>query len=534
MLLLRTTYFRPAMLAWCLFATACRKDREEPQWDVDLLGPLVTASLGVEDLIADSLLTTDQDGLITLIYRSELLSLPLDTLLELPDSTFSYPWVLPIPISFEVPPGVELFTLEEETRFDLDQVQLSEVLVRSGSLNASLSSEIQGATTLTFSLPNVLLEGQPFSVTRNVPARSGTSPSLVSVQSALDGYRFDLRGPQLQDVNTLAVLLTAATDESGGNTLLTPQDSVLASFTYADVVPQYVRGYFGQLTVDVPPETADLDLFRNMSGTLDLDRVAVRLRTENGVGADAQVRLDYLRALNTRTGQTVDLIADLVGGTIQITRAQDLGSGFSPSVNNVLLDQDNSNILALVENLPDQVEFAGEIMLNPLGNVSSGNDFLYYESRMGVDLEVELPLSLIATDLALQRTTTVDLPGTPEGHALQEAELMLFATNGFPLQAEILAEIVSADSTVLGTIAFDGPITSAVLGADGFVQSPTTCERRALVDKTLLDLLQSNGLLRITATFNTADQTQHVKILNSYRLDLQVTARANYVVNGNE
>jgi hypothetical protein len=49
-----------------------------------------------------------------------------------------------------------------------------------------------------------------------------------------------------------------------------------------------------------------------------------------------------------------------------------------------------------------------------------------------------------------------------------------------------------------------------------------------------MDLLYSAGRLRISTLFNTADQSQHVQLLDGYRMDLQVTVEANYLVNGDE
>jgi hypothetical protein len=33
---------------------------------------------------------------------------------------------------------------------------------------------------------------------------------------------------------------------------------------------------------------------------------------------------------------------------------------------------------------------------------------------------------------------------------------------------------------------------------------------------------------------NTADQSQHVRLLDSYALDMQITAKVNYMINGDD
>jgi hypothetical protein len=44
--------------------------------------------------------------------------------------------------------------------------------------------------------------------------------------------------------------------------------------------------------------------------------------------------------------------------------------------------------------------------------------------------------------------------------------------------------------------------------------------------------LNAGRRLRITALFNTTSLPDHVRILDRYALDLQVTAEGNYIVNG--
>jgi hypothetical protein len=143
-------------------------------------------------------------------------------------------------------------------------------------------------------------------------------------------------------------------------------------------------------------------------------------------------------------------------------------------------------------------------------------------------------LRLIATDLVLQQTTAVDLPGSDEGHALQSGLLHLFATNGFPFSAGIVLEIINDADQVVGQIPVQGVMASGILGADGLVTASVDSQLDAAVSEDLMDLLYSAGRLRISTLFNTADQSQHVQLLDGYRMDLQVTVEANYLVNGDE
>jgi hypothetical protein len=145
-----------------------------------------------------------------------------------------------------------------------------------------------------------------------------------------------------------------------------------------------------------------------------------------------------------------------------------------------------------------------------------------------------VPLRLIATDLVLQQLTFPDLPGSAEGHAIQSGTLHLFATNGFPFSAGFLLEVVNTSGTVLATIPVNGVIPSGILGTNGLVVASTSAQLSAPVSAEVLDLLYEGAGLRISTVLNTADQSQHLQLLDSYRMDLRLTVEADYMVNGDE
>ena len=355
------------------------------------------------------------------------------------------------------------------------------------------------------------------------------------LQRDLAWHQFDLTGPMFDQVNSLATQLAMQLDPAGSGATMTPADTVRAIATYSGLKPQFARGYFGQRTVHVGPEQNTFGFFDPLiAGSIDLDQVTLRLKVTNGVGIDARVNIDHLTATNTSSGVSIDLSHSIITGPINLNRAIDLGGSFQPSVYQNELDNSDSNIDLMLESMPDQLEFELDLEVNPLGDISNGNDFLYWNSSLTAEVELEVPLCLIATGLTLQQTQAPDLPGSSENHAPQYGELELHATNGFPLDALITLDIVDAVGNVLANLPVSGSIASGILGTDLLVHTPVTSVLSAYVSADDLDLLYAGGLIRSTLVFNTTDQTQHLKILDSYALDLLITVDGNYVINGDE
>ena len=209
-------------------------------------------------------------------------------------------------------------------------------------------------------------------------------------------------------------------------------------------------------------------------------------------------------------------------------------SGTALVLDSNTIDVSNSNIDLFLENLPDRIGYELDLGLNPLGDISSGNDFLYYESELKAGLELEVPLRLITNELTLQTVSTPDLPGNAEGHALRSGELKLFATNGFPMSARFELDLIDANGEMIATIPVDGIAAAGLLGANNLVTARTESVLTAELSEELVNILYAGALLRSRVAFTTSDQSQHLLILDSYRMDLQITLAANYMVNGDE
>ncbi len=533
-------YERPpqlvALLGLVFLSTlaGCRKEGPAT-WDVDVLAPVLTTRFTLSDLVPDSLQSVADDGAITLVYSEELFAVDLDTVLKIPDTNFVYPYAFPLPGNdqFYLPAGFPVISENNLIRFNLPDLALTTLELRQGAVDLRMRNKIASRVLGFFSLPSAVFPDGNNVLNASVEAGSVATPAYSTTTKDLSGARFDLRGPTFDDVNTLTTSVAAELDDEGDGATVSNQDSVIVEAAYRDLVPQYAKGYFGSRTIAIGPEVNRFGLFDNLiSGILDLDRVQLRLKVENGLGIDLRVRMDQLQAINTRTGISVDMAHAIMQGPINLNRALDLGGAFQVTQYVNTLDNDNSNVDAFLENLPDELRYALDLELNPLGDISNGNDFLYYDSKLRAVLELEVPLNLIATDLVLENIVKPDLPGDQDDQRLVHAGMDLFATNGFPFDAHVVLDIVDLERNLLSSIPVEGTISSGVLGGDGFVQSSTPSTLHVDLTEEDVDLLYGDGRFRIRIVFNTADQTQHVQLLDRYALDLQFTLGARYFVNG--
>jgi hypothetical protein len=151
-----------------LFLASCRK--ESTRWDVDLLVPLAKGRLTIASLLPDSLLNTDQYGVVHLSYEKNLLDLNLDTLAEVPDTTVHKMFSPGLGNgSFNVPAGFQLPIDDEETNYDFGNIQVKEVRVKSGILRYVLKNYMNAHLDFTYELPGVELNGTHASIEVAIP-----------------------------------------------------------------------------------------------------------------------------------------------------------------------------------------------------------------------------------------------------------------------------------------------------------------------------------------------------------------------------
>ena len=87
----------------------------------------------------------------------------------------------------------------------------------------------------------------------------------------------------------------------------------------------------------------------------------------------------------------------------------------------------------MIEILPNQTTIGATIMLNPNGSQNI-EDFIYLEHPITASLNVNVPLSFIANNLTLTKTTELDLNWEND----QEIdELFITGENGLPLEGII-------------------------------------------------------------------------------------------------
>lgn len=416
-----------------MLISACRRDGAT-SWDIDGKAPLVKGRLTWFNLFDDSTLQVGSDGVLHLVYEQSLLNFDLDTLVAIDDTVISNSFEPPFiggPIM--IPPGTEIIGIEENILLKTEGAQLRQARIASGKLTYTVKSYVGGALNVQYNLPGVILPaGSPINLTIETQAAQGTTPWVATSVIDMAGVSIDLQGLSGSSFNRLSSNLSVrASSLAPAAVPVMGDDSVAIELRFEDVRVAYGKGYFGQTTSALEERTQLLPF--TAIGNLDLERLNLSLNLTNRVGADVRFDLHRLTAISDQ-GET-DLVHAVLNQPLNITRATDVGGQVTGETYSIEISDENSNVLSFLSRIPQEIEIDATVELNPLGNVSGSNDFIYTEQPFDAELIIDMPLDFGTSGILLRDTLQT---GRIEGDITGSGALALQFTNAFPLHISAL------------------------------------------------------------------------------------------------
>ncbi len=498
----------------------CRK--EPTTWNTEVLAPLATGTLSLSDIIPDSISYIDENFLYHLVFNESISDLNVDSLVTIPDTIFSQKYVVPFSSgTISLPAGTQIISVNEEIEVGNEDVELHNVIMKSGYLKYKVKSYINGYMTCVYNLPGATLDGTALAITANVSPSIGDIPTISEGQFDLTDYTFDLTGETGNGFNQLFSMGTVSvSSDAPSNASVQGQDSVVVELEFIDAKVKYAKGYFGQHLYSFSQNVSFLDDIQIPSGVLMLDQARMNLKIENNVGVDARFTFNAIEAGNDNAALALDYAP--FNNAINLTRAIDNGGIVTPFIANYLINENNSNLTSFIGLLPTQLNIQGQIEINPLGNISGASDFIYTDNPLQASVEVDVPLRVGLEGLGLQDTLDIIL----EQDVTANGYIVLVAENYFPFSADIKLTLLSDENYPEEIILSGGYINAGYESFTGVVLNPSVSTIRIPFTSELLGRLRQENRMIARVTFNTPDFPQVYSLYDKYKIDLRMFIEA--------
>lgn len=517
---LAQTILSITVIAFSVLAS-CKRE-EQTTWNVDMLGPIAHGRITLDDIIADSLLMADENNLWHIILNEDLTDFDLDSLVALPDTLIEK--IFDVPLSggpFTLPNNTTLIEEEENNLMKVNGAELKEVLVKSGTLRYKIKSYINGYLLCTYELPGASLNGIPIVLETTTQPSVGETPFIYEGEIDLAGYRIDMTGQSGFMFNRIySHIVVKTASDAPAPAQVYGDDYVVVEMEFIEPRIEYARGYFGQhlYTID---ETIDFgDDIHLPTGLLNLEGVSMGLQITNSVGADLSLQFTALESYNSYYDNNISLDHNDLFEAINIERAADNNGSINSHEYDFQLNSINSNIDSFVENLPDQLLLQAEVEVNPLGDVTDGNDFIYTNNAIKALLNLDIPLALGMQDLTM--TDTLAIASTLELTA--NGTIKLYITNAFPFETSVSASIIDGNGTVLEPLIAPQLIASAEETSTAGVTIPAPSVITISASQVLLNSFTPEHRILLTVVFNTPDYPTVARLYKDYYMDFKVIA----------
>ncbi|MDD4213927.1 MAG: hypothetical protein PHR81_03865 [Bacteroidales bacterium] len=507
---------------------SCRKDINS-SWDEAIYIPLIHSTLDLTKILPDSLMQINPDNTLSLVYRYFFYNFNIDSLVKMPDTISQK--LLPPVVGLEIEPSETFFNFTENTKLNIPDAELLRVDFKSGFFVFEIYSTFEEKIYITYKIPYATKNGLPFQVTEVVPAASGGNTVHYVKQYDISDYSLDLRGPFGLSYNMLSNTTVAVLDPEGNPYVLDNSDVFNFNVRFEDITVKYAKGYFGSNSYAFGPDTATItNIFDNIkSGIIDLEAVQFNLTIENRFGVDGQVVFEDFESYNSHNGNAITLNDPIIGQVINISRAIETYDPYAPVIpSKYFFDMSSSNIEQMIESMANKAIYKMKFTTNPLGNISAGNDFIYYDNYLNASINLEIPFSLIANELVLVDTVLLEMgekPGQPASGVLN-----LIADNGFPFSADVQFYLVDENNQITDSVLVPGLIHAPYLDANYMVVTPKRTEIYIPVPESRIDNFFASKKLVIKAHFNTAGASHHVKIYSHYKAEIKLTGDFNYLI----
>ena len=396
-----------------------------------------------------------------------------------------------------------------EESFELGSARLTEIGIKEGTVTINAISTLPDTGTIIYAIPSLSKNGFSFETSVKIPPN--TNGVMTQFVFDFSGYTMDLTGKYDREggdtVNTIYATLQAYLDSTGELETIHQVDSFYL-FNEYNFIPEYAIGYLGQDTLVNGPENIDADVFKFFSsGTVDLEKVEMSIAVVNYIGADAALVINDLSASNATT--TVSAAIDNTKLHHVVRATLNSNGTITPTNTIIALEADE-----LLEIFPNKLTTHSTIYLNPNGEASTA-DFLYTQQPMKATLGVEIPLSFIANNLALSKTSDLETDN------IEEVEIFYITIeNGLPLEANLILVALDDANQIIDTLISNNTILAAITNTQGIV----TENRTSVIEVKNIDL-EGMSKLQSTAVFNTESQTDFVRIYDNYTMNIILSAK---------
>ena len=415
---------------------------------------------------------------------------------------------------------------------DFFEVTAASIAVPVPFTGFNASESITGSETLNFSIPNAAISNMTISYSISITGSDFVIPvdiiMFFPTINQVDGGKTiytQLSGDQSErfffsnevvslSSNQLPVEITI---KPAIKMDLYPSDIGTLSMEIGDFEIFRVKGSMSENAVIIDEDIyeLDLDVFNEFPDGVTFADPRLHLISNNSTPFRGVISSDF--SGETEAGDRMDLATPF----IQMSASDPLKTCV---IDSTTLDKSNSNIQLFMDQLPEQLYYQGELVLNPGGELSEEVE-LDDTDRIYVGYSIELPMDLMIN--SMMDIDTLDLSENDVLSKLEKAKFIVESENGFPMDAEAFIDIYDAETDQVTETIETNLLVGAEVDSEGIVTKTTQhTETIELTDSQIEKLQKADQLfIRIRIVTSDYEKNTSVILLATNQISMQITLK---------
>jgi hypothetical protein len=492
------------------FVLACQqikdlKDVEPLNYRGELAIPLINTETTAREIINNvanlKVVFIDPDGTIRFQYRGDIIQ-------RSSNEVFAT-------IGNSIPPLIPAFSPSLELPFSLPTgVKLDRVDMKTGDFVYYFENPSNEALKVTITIPQLLSNGKPFTVVKDVPAYSGSGQKPIGTNqtapASLSGYAF-IPNNGVVNINYSAV--------TASGKIVTPE---LFIYKFSNLAFSYAEGFFGTLVYTGGKDSIDIDFFQSyLRGNFFFADPKVTFFFQNSFGVPARTIVKDFRVI-TVNGNQIKLVSDFVTKGIDLPYPA-LNERGKVKYDTFRFDRKNSNITDLLGSNPVKVIYDIDAVTNPNGNIKG---FVTDDGFYRAQVQVDLPLYGRVSNFGYKTDVVLDLSKIKN---VDYAEFKIITENALPLDATVQAYFVDDKGKIIDSLLMGAQriLQGAPANALGIATTSVTKTTFTTVDSTRFGKLQVAKRLQVSLSLSTelSNPGKSVRALADQLIKVRVGAK---------
>ncbi len=516
----------------CTILVACNvKYFENAEFDDIVFDPSIAVVFGELNYTVDELfeqlndanagVTSNDEGVVTIVYSEELQSQSAQDFLQIQDQGFESS--LPSGVDINNPGVSTTVTVSESYEFDLVQrrgERYDSIFFQSGLFDFSVESDFDAQIDFTATFTSLQEAGAPLTMSGTLTPGNNTFNDTESLSQYAGYFHLDSNGDAAS--NKFLVELTYDITITP-TTTVSSTDRIQYSIGINNTKFERVYGYLDSQELEVSFEIVNFDFFSQFfTGDITFTDPQVNFVFNNSFGFPMSVDFQQIQASN-EDGQTLSLQGDIITQLNEIAGPRVANEGAIRETT-IEMNKDNSNIVDMLNIQPDRIVVDVIAESNPDG-VPFQYNFINDASLLTVGVGIEIPFDMNIDGLQAEESMSF----TPPEDIDQAKRLMirLASENYIPLSGLVEIQFLNSNGDIVYSVDEQAAFEAAEVGTDGRTSLPANAVSDFVLEEDDIRAITNASSINLVVTLTTtdADQGASVKLFDDYELKFKVSGQ---------